>query len=96
MHIGLLGLYAAGRLDLAVYANFGAFAAIHGGPARTRWRTQATVGIILTLLGDGRGAGSARPSTPHDRLVRATHRLLGITVGSAASFTGRIGRVVSR
>ena len=50
MLIVLLGLYAAGRLDLAVYANFGAFAAIYGGTARTttRWRTQAVVGVILT------------------------------------------------
>ncbi len=42
-------LAALGRSDLAVYATFGAFAAVYGGGRRSsvRWRLQATVGGIL-------------------------------------------------
>ena len=44
-------LALVGRSELAVYATFGAFAAVYGGGRRstTRWRVQATVGGVLTL-----------------------------------------------
>ncbi|HET9647678.1 MAG TPA: FUSC family protein [Microlunatus sp.] len=47
----LLALWSTGRLDLAAYATFGAFASVYGGGARTphRWRTQTELAVILTL-----------------------------------------------
>ena len=49
--IPLLVLLVIGRLDLSVYASFGAFAALYGrlDPPRTRVRMQATAGGILVL-----------------------------------------------
>jgi len=46
----LLVLSAAGRLDLALYGTFGAFAAVYNGNIRTpgRWRVQARMGILLS------------------------------------------------
>ena len=42
-------LVAAGRIDLAVYATFGAFACVYGGrwPVPGRWRTQARMGTVM-------------------------------------------------
>jgi len=47
--VPLLILLLVGRLDLAVYASFGAFAALYGrsDPPRTRLRMQATAGAVL-------------------------------------------------
>lgn len=47
--VPLLVLLLIGRLDLSVYASFGAFAALYGrtDAPRTRVRTQATAGAIL-------------------------------------------------
>lgn len=47
----LLVLWAVDRLDLGVYATFGVFATIYGGPRRWagRWRLQAALGAVLTL-----------------------------------------------
>ncbi|MCC4249665.1 FUSC family protein [Microbacterium testaceum] len=49
--IPLLVLLLIDRLDLSVYASFGAFAALYGrlDPPRTRVRMQATAGGILVL-----------------------------------------------
>ncbi len=49
--VPLLVLLSLGRLDLSVYASFGAFAALYGrlDPPRTRVRMQATAGGILVL-----------------------------------------------
>ena len=49
--VPLLVLLLIGRLDLSVYASFGAFAALYGrlDPPRTRVRMQATAGGILVL-----------------------------------------------
>lgn len=62
----LLVLLLIGRLDLSVYASFGAFAALYGrlDPPRTRVRMQATAGGILVLsmlLGTLLSALSAPP-----------------------------------
>lgn len=62
----LLVLLLIGRLDLSVYASFGAFAALYGrlDPPRTRMRMQATAGGILVLsmlLGTLLSALSAPP-----------------------------------
>ena len=59
-------LLLLGRLDLSVYASFGAFAALYGrlDPPRTRVRMQATAGGILVLsmlLGTLLSALSAPP-----------------------------------
>lgn len=45
----MLILWSMSRLDLSVYATFGAFAALYGGAlgTPTRWRTQAAVGAVL-------------------------------------------------
>ena len=64
--IPLLVLLLLGRLDLSVYASFGAFAALYGrlDPPRTRVRMQATAGGILVLsmlLGTLLSALSAPP-----------------------------------
>jgi hypothetical protein len=50
MLAALLTLDAMGRLEWAVYASFGAFAAVYGGPQRFpgRARLQAAVGALLT------------------------------------------------
>ena len=47
--VPLLALWGLGRLDLSVYATFGAFASVYGGGVVTasRWRTQARLGAIL-------------------------------------------------
>jgi hypothetical protein len=49
--VPLLALWTIDRLDLALYATFGAFASVYGGGRRStsRWRTQATLGAVLTL-----------------------------------------------
>lgn len=64
--VPLLVLLLIGRLDLSVYASFGAFAALYGrlDPPRTRLRMQATAGGILVLsmlLGTLLSALSAPP-----------------------------------
>ena len=64
--VPLLVLLLIGRLDLSVYASFGAFAALYGrlDPPRTRVRMQATAGAILVLsmlLGTLLSALSAPP-----------------------------------
>ncbi|WP_431795375.1 FUSC family protein [Microbacterium enclense] len=64
--VPLLALLLLGRLDLSVYASFGAFAALYGrlDPPRTRVRMQATAGGILVLamlLGTLLSALSAPP-----------------------------------
>lgn len=64
--VPLLVLLLIGRLDLSVYASFGAFAALYGrlDPPRTRVRMQATAGGILVLsmlLGTLLSALSAPP-----------------------------------
>lgn len=43
-------LAVVGRLDLSIYATFGAFASVYGGsrPRPERWRTQAFLGLLLT------------------------------------------------
>lgn len=48
--VALGTLLALDRLDLGIAAAFGAFASIYGGrrPSRTRWRTQAWMGALLT------------------------------------------------
>lgn len=48
--VPLLALWWLGRLDLSVYATFGAFASVYGGGLVTasRWRTQARLGAILS------------------------------------------------
>ncbi len=47
--VPLLALWALGRIDLSVYATFGAFAAIYGrnDPIRPRIRMQVTAGLVL-------------------------------------------------
>lgn len=47
----LLPLWSMDRLDLTVYATFGAFASVYGGGQRWagRWRLQAALGAVLTL-----------------------------------------------
>jgi hypothetical protein len=49
--VPLLVLWSLDRLDLVVYATFGAFASVYGGGRRStaRWRLQATLGAILTI-----------------------------------------------
>ena len=64
--VPLLVLLLIGRLDLSVYASFGAFAALYGrlDPPRTRVRMQTTAGGILVLsmlLGTLLSALSAPP-----------------------------------
>ncbi|MXS73940.1 FUSC family protein [Microbacterium sp. CSI-V] len=64
--VPLLVLLLIGRLDLSVYASFGAFAALYGrlDPPRTRVRMQATAGGVLVLsmlLGTLLSAVSAPP-----------------------------------
>lgn len=64
--VPLLVLLLIGRLDLSVYASFGAFAALYGrlDPPRRRVRMQATAGGILVLsmlLGTLLSALSAPP-----------------------------------
>ena len=64
--VPLLVLLLIGRLDLSVYASFGAFAALYGrlDPPRTRVRMQATAGGVLVLsmlLGTLLSALSAPP-----------------------------------
>lgn len=47
-----LGLLAAvGRLDLGLYASFGALTGVHGGavPYRGRWRAQVACGAVMAL-----------------------------------------------
>lgn len=45
----LAALVVLGRIDLAVYATFGAFTCVYGGsrPVPGRWRTQATMAAVL-------------------------------------------------
>lgn len=47
--LALLG--ATGRLDLGLYASFGALTGVHGGavPYRGRWRSQVASGAVLAL-----------------------------------------------
>lgn len=50
MLLSLLVLWAAGRIDLALYASFGCFTAVYGGaaPVPGRWRIQARHAALLT------------------------------------------------
>ncbi|MCG7418154.1 FUSC family protein [Microbacterium sp. ACRRU] len=64
--VPLLVLLLIDRLDLSVYASFGAFAALYGrlDPPRTRVRMQATAGGILVLsmlLGTALSAAATPP-----------------------------------
>ncbi|MGC3995367.1 MAG: FUSC family protein [Propionicimonas sp.] len=49
--VALSTLLALGRIDLAPYASFGAFASLYGGALRRhdRWPFQARQGVLLTL-----------------------------------------------
>lgn len=63
--VPLVVLMLIGRLDLSVYASFGAFAALYGrlDPFRTRLGMQATAGAVLLacmLLGTGLSALAVR------------------------------------
>jgi hypothetical protein len=48
--LALTLLASLGRLQLAAYAAFGAFASVYGGPERTatRWRVQLLLAVLLT------------------------------------------------
>ncbi|MBS43392.1 MAG: FUSC family protein [Nocardioides sp.] len=47
--LALLPLWALGRIDLSLYATFGTFTGVYGGPARVpgRWRRQVAPGAVL-------------------------------------------------
>jgi uncharacterized membrane protein YccC len=69
MAVPLLALWALGRMDLAMYATFGAFAALYGrfDPHRVRIRMQLGVGVWLVLAVTVGAAIGISPA--HDWLV---------------------------
>lgn len=82
--IPLLALEAVGRLDLAVYASFGALASLYGNgePWRLRLQTQIVAGIgLLATIAIGVAASAAQGPT----------WLLGVLLATVVLATGTLG-----
>jgi len=88
----LLALEAAGRLDLAVYASFGALASLYGNgePWRLRLQTQIVAGIgLLATIAVGVGWSAALGPTWLLGLLLAVVVLATSTLGAAMRWIPR-------
>ncbi|MPZ30416.1 MAG: hypothetical protein GEV13_05365 [Rhodospirillales bacterium] len=82
--VPLLALEAVGRLDLAIYASFGALASLYGNgePWRLRLQTQIVAGIgLLATIAAGVASSAAQGPT----------WLLGVLLAAIVLATGTLG-----
>jgi hypothetical protein len=84
--IALLVLSSVDHLDWALYATFGAFASVYGGPVRSalRWRLQVALGLLLTAAV---GCGTLVALSPDRRWIAVP--ICALWAGLAAALSDR-------